>query len=260
MATKILITGDMGFIGMNLKKVFPKAIGWDIAHCRDIFDWELEDEVEYADVVIHLAALTSVEQSFENPQDTFRVNVLGTARVVELCDKYKKKLIFPSSAAVYHPELSPYAKSKKLAEDIVVSMMPKNKFTVLRLYNVFGPNMNPDSGSIMYNFLTSKKIVVYGDGEQTRDFIHVRDVCSIIKAAVSRRWNGRIVDVGVGQAFSVNYIAGLFAHYRGLKLEYKAPRREIKWSISDPTIRLLLYNKPITTNIDEDIKELCLHP
>ena len=257
---KCLITGSCGFIGSNLSRLFPHVMLYDIDQNWDIFDdYLLEDRIEEADVVYHLAALTSVEKSFKNPRETYRVNVLGTAKVVELCNRFKKKLIYPSSASVYIPDSSPYAKSKKIAEDIVVSMMPKNRFTVLRLYNVFGPDMNPNSGSIMYNFLTSKKLVVYGDGEQTRDFIHVRDVVSIMKVAIDKRWESRIVDVGVGQAFSINYVAGLFAHYRKMKIEYQPPRREIKWSISDPTMRLWLYPYPITTNLEEDIKELCLH-
>lgn len=258
----IAVTGSSGFIGQNLISYLTKKkyliFSWDLKDGVDIFDNDIENCIRQMDVVIHLAAQVSVEKSFKNPKDTYLTNVVGTSRIVELCNKYKKKLIFPSSAAIYNPELSPYARSKKMAEEIVSTTMPNNKFTILRLYNVFGPNMNPDSGSIMYNFLTSKKIVVYGDGEQTRDFIHIRDVVSIIEAAISKRWNGKIVDVGLGQHFTVNYIAGLFAHYRKLKIEYKPPRREIKWSISDPTMRLWLYMKPLTTNMEEDIKSLCL--
>lgn len=259
---KIVITGSSGFIGTNLLAHFGKKYEiqkWDIKEGCDVFNNGFEQVVKWADVVIHLAALTSVEQSFKNPDEVFKTNVMGTARVAYLCHKYKKKLIYPSSAAIYHPELSPYAKSKKIAEDVVLGLMKKTPVTILRLYNVFGPHMNPDSGSIMYNFLTSKKIVVYGDGEQTRDFVHVRDVCGIIEAAISNKWNGIIVDVGLGQHFSVNYVAALFAHYRKLKIEYKPPRREIKWSISDPTIRLMLYMKPMTTDMEKDIKDLCLH-
>lgn len=254
---KILCTGSEGFIGTNLQKSFGENCDynlWDIKTGGNIFETEFEDFVQWADIVIHLAALTSVEQSFKHPENFYMTNVIGTAKVVYACAKYKKKLIYPSSAAVIYPDLSPYAKSKWLAEEIVKNY---KRAVVLRLFNVFGPNMNPDSGSIMYNFLHAKKLKVFGDGEQTRDFIHVRDVCSIIKDAFKKKWEGKVVDVGTGQTYTTNYVAGLFAHYRGLEIEYMPPRREIRWSVADRNMLDCLYKKKLTTNLDNDIKELC---
>lgn len=254
---KILITGGSGFIGSNLIPLLMKryqVANYDIKYGNDILDPKLESVIGMQDIVIHLAALTSVEQSFKNPINVFNTNVLGTAKVVYACIKYGKKLIYPSSAAVVYPDLSPYARSKWLAEEIVRGY---KKSVILRLFNVFGPNMNPDSGSIMYNFLTSKKLKVFGDGEQTRDFIHVRDVCSIIKDSFKKKWNGKIVDCGTGQTYTTNYVAGLFAHYRKLNIEYEAPRREIKWSVADRNMLDSLYHKKLTTDLHKDIKELC---
>lgn len=259
MATKALITGYKGFIGQHLFRALQKdhkVLGLDLKDRNDLFGDMLEPVIKKSDVVYHLAALTSVEQSFKNPGNVFRTNVLGTARVVELCMKYKKKLVYPSSAAVYYPELSPYAYSKKLAEDIVKGAIGSIPVSILRLYNVFGEGMNPDSGSVMYNFLTSKKLVVYGDGEQTRDFVHVRDVVDILSKAANPSWDGYIVDVGTGQAYSTNYVAGLFAHFRGKKLSYQPPRREIKWSVANTQMLRKLYKKPLSTELETDIKEL----
>lgn len=260
---KILITGNWGFIGSNLEPILEKkygkihVIGHDIRSGYDIFDSDFERLVKWSDVVIHLAAITSVDQSFKNPGIVYNTNVCGTARVASLCYTYDKKLIYPSSAAIYHPDLSPYAMSKKLAEDIVSHMDIKK--VILRFFNVFGPHMNPNSGSVMYKFLTSNELVVYGDGEQTRDYIHVRDVCNIIMEAIQPSWNGMTVDVGTGQSYSTNYIAGLFGHYRGLKISYKAPRREIKWSKADTKVLKNLYKRKLTTDLEKDIKSLCLH-
>ena len=203
-----------------------------------------------------MAAITNVNKSFENPQQVFITNVLGTARVAYLCAKYKKKLIYPSTGAVYHPEFSPYAKSKAIAEEIVRGIIKSTPVVILRLYNVFGEGMNKDSGSIMYNFLHDKEIVVYGNGEQTRDFIHVRDVIAIMEDALKKKWNGKIVNVGMGQVYTINYVAGLFVYFRGLPIVYKPPHREIKWSIADISMLNTLYKKKLTKKFEEDIKEL----
>lgn len=257
---KILITGAMGFIGKHLGKKLM-ALGHDIFLYDkelglDIFSVELERKIQKCDAVYHLAALTSVENSFKNPTETFRVNVLGTARVAELCMKYNKKLIYASSKAVEHPELSPYAKSKEVAEMILDGLSHKYPIVILRLANVYGERMNPDSGSVMYRFLTDKEIVVYGDGEQTRDFVSVEDVTNIMIDAMKGKWNG-IAEVGTGKHYSANYVAGLFAHYRGLSgVTYKAPRREIKWSVADRIALDMFYSKKLVTNLEKDIKRL----
>jgi len=260
--SRVMVTGSSGFIGQNLvPKLKEKydVLEWDLEDGNDIFSDEFENWVSKEDVVIHLAAVTSVNGSFKNPQEHLLINALGTARVLYLCHKYKIKLIFPSTAAVYFRDLSPYAKSKAIAEDMVTSMIGVLPVTILRFYNVYGPNMNKNSGSIMYNFLTEKDIVVYGSGEQTRDFISVNDVTNIIVDAIKKKYDHRIVDVGTGQSYTINYIAELFAHYRKLKVGYHdAPKREIKWSIANTSVLDALYGiKNLTTNLEKDIKALC---
>jgi UDP-glucose 4-epimerase len=261
---KILVTGSSGFIGSHLvpllKSKGHKVETWDKkAHnTQDIFNEWLEEEVKRCDVVIHLAALTSVTDSFNNKGETHRVNVLGTARVVELCIKYKKKLIYPSSASVYIKESSPYAYSKYLAEEIVKGAQRKIPLVILRLFNVFGEGMNKNSGSIMYNFMTSPRISVYGDGEQTRDYIHVQDVCAIMEDAIKNKWNGVIADIGTGESYTTNYIAGLFMYFRKKKkIYYESPKREVKWSVANIQILNKIYRKELTTNLEQDIKKLC---
>lgn len=261
---EILVTGDKGFIGSHLVPALEKdylVFGWDLKDNRDIFGSAFEDAVGGADVVIHLAAETSVNGSFDRVKDFMHLNVLGTARVAELCVKYGKKLVFPSSAAVYFRELSPYAESKALAEDICRNVQQYHPVTILRFYNVYGTNMNENSGSIMYSFAQSvvneKQVVIFGTGEQTRDFISVRDVVQIVKAAIDSKWDGKIVDVGTGQAYTINYVAELFAHFgNGTVIYHDAPKREIKWSIAPTDLLDTLYGKPLTTNLERDIQEI----
>lgn len=263
MKKKILVLGYKGFIGKNLVPYLRKKGHTVYMYDKrgdfrwDIFDDELESAIRESDIVIHLAGLTSVPKSFKDKGETFRVNVLGTARVAELCIKYKKKLIYPSSSSIYIKESSPYAYSKYLAEEIVKEAGKKIPTVVLRLFNVFGPGMNKNSGSIMQNFLTSDKITVFGDGEGTRDFIHVRDVVAIMEDAIKNKWNGVALDIGTGESFTVNYIAGLFVHFRKLKkIYYEPPRREVKFSIADTQMLKKIYGENLTTNLEKDIKEL----
>lgn len=257
----ILITGAAGFIGTHLIK---KLEGYSVQICDprmvgNIFDDDFEDKVKYADVVYHLAALTSVEQSFNDGDRVFSTNVLGTAKVAYLCAKHNKKLIYPSSAAIYHKDLSPYAYSKYLAEEIVKGIMQSTDVVILRLFNVFGANMTKESGSIMYQFLNNEKLEVYGDGEQTRDFVHVQDVVGVMEDALKKKWNGKIVDIGTGENYTINYVAGLFAFFRGMKILYKkAPKREIKWSIADTQMLKFLYKKKMTTDLERNIEQLCI--
>lgn len=256
---KILVTGSSGFIGSNLLPKLKKynVITYDRAQGKDIFDNEFEESVKKAEVVYHLAAQVNVNKSHDNPSETFIINVLGTARVVQLCLKHKKKLIYPSTAAVQHPESSPYAYTKWLAEELVRSASKSIPTVILRLYNVYGDGMNPDSGSIMYNFLTSPKIKIYGDGEQTRDFVNVNDVTNIMVDALKKKWNGKLAEVGTGEPYSANYIAGLFKFYQNKEIVYDKPRKEIKWSVANTEQLKSIYNEELTTNIEADIRELC---
>lgn len=258
MKKRVLITGSKGFVGSHLIPILEdkyEVAGWDLEDKNDIFESDFEIMMKSTDVVIHLAALTSVNASFEEPEEFFRMNILGTAKVLELAKKWNVKVIYPSSAAVMHRELSPYAESKALAEDICRKF---SNVTILRFFNIYGPGMNENSGSLMYEFvkgLKTGKLIVFGDGEQTRDFIHIDDICKIIKEAVDQDWSHGVIDCGTGQAYSINYIAGLFKYYGKVKIEYQMPRREIKWSVADPVWLDTFYHKPLK-DIKEGIREV----
>lgn len=259
---RILITGSEGFIGSHLKSLLKehKVKGWDHKTGNDIFDNEFELAMEWADVVIHLAAYTSVNKSFGKEKDVFYLNVLATARVLQLAIEHKTKVIFMSTGAVYNRDLSPYAQSKALADDLCTAFQPYHPITILRPFNVFGTKMNETTGSIIWNFLQGAKkgkITVNGTGEQTRDFVNVRDIALIIKAALSPKWNGKTVDIATGELVTINYIAELFGHFsKSLVVNHGKPVREIKWSKANLQMLNSLYKKKLTTNLEKDIEEI----
>ncbi len=259
MKSRVLISGSEGFIAGYLKPFlkYDLVSNVDIVNGNDIFSEYFEEEVKKCNVVIHLAALTNVEDSKKNPKPYFMTNVFGTARVAYLCMKYKKKLIYPSTLHISDPWASPYAESKLMAEQIVRVAAKFTPVVILRLYNVFGKGMNNNSGSIINLFLKSDKIEVYGDGSVTRDFIHVRDVVSIMKQALRPKWNNKCVEVGTGKATSIKELAELFAKYRNKKVKYLKNKPQLKWPIANTKLLHKLYVRELTTNLEEDIKELC---
>ncbi len=158
----------------------------------------LAEAVKGVEVIFHEAAFVSVPQSMEEPQTCLDVNVTGTARLFEQARRAGvRRVVFASSAAVYGDAaempltehtplrpLSPYAASKRVDE--IYGQLYTQAFglevTALRYFNVYGPRQRPDS---MYaaavpifirRLLDGKPITIYGDGGQTRDMIHIRDV------------------------------------------------------------------------------------
>lgn len=196
----------------------------------DIRNFELVKKmVRGVDAVFHEAALVSVTRSVENPLLSNETNVTGTLNLLKACvDARVKRFVYASSSSVYgetetlpkHEDLatvplSPYAVSKLAAENYVrVFHGVYGLETVcLRYFNVYGPRQTygPYSGviSIFINrLLEDQPPIVYGDGEQTRDFTNVQDVVEANMLALSaQKAVGEVFNVATGVATSVNKLA-----------------------------------------------------
>ncbi len=196
----------------------------------DVRDFDLlARHTEGAERVFHLAAEVSVLNSLEDPKTTWEVNLGGTCNVLEAARRAKVcRLVVPSTSAVYgecaklpfkenfrlQPE-SPYALSKLAGEELcsLYWRLYGLETVVLRLFNVYGPRQNPFSqyASAIPNFtqklLTGQTPIIYGDGNQTRDFVHVDDVVSSLHlAAQSKKGAGRAFNIGSGKRISVNQL------------------------------------------------------
>lgn len=194
----------------------------------DVLDFELVGRVlTGANAVFHLAAVVSVLTSLEDPQTTWEVNLKGTYNVLEAARRAKvKRMVFISSSAVYgeYPKLpfketlpvmpeSPYALTKLMGEELcsLYWRLYKLETVALRLFNVYGPRQNPFSqyANAIPNFtrrlLTGQTPTIYGDGNQTRDFVYVGDVVRAAElAARSKKAIGGVFNVGSGKRLSVN--------------------------------------------------------
>lgn len=260
---KILVTGSSGFLGSYLVPHLRnnhEVLEWDKQEGFDIFDNKIEEAIKGSDVVVHLAALTNVRDSFDNESETFKVNTLGTCLLATYCAKHDKKMVFISTIATTQPKSSPYALSKHVAEVVLEQF---EFVTILRFSNLFGLNMNNRSGALIYNLIESMKdnkpFLLMGDGSQSRDFIHAKDASDIIKTAVEDDWSGKKVDCVTGKNYTIKQIVEWFEVLGGVKVEYKEAAKGPQGLFGDPTLLKSLYKKELVTNVQEDIKEIIYH-
>jgi UDP-glucose 4-epimerase len=191
----------------------------------DICDYPtVEKAISGMDYVFHEAALVSVPLSCERPAEAFRVNTLGTLNVLQACVKAEvDKFITASSAAVYgnNPVLpkcedmfpepaSPYAISK-LDGEYLARMFYENhglRTTCLRYFNVYGPRQDPKSpyAAVIPIFFekarAGKDLLIYGDGLQSRDFVHIKDVVRANVAALEHG-DGQVYNVAMGKSVTI---------------------------------------------------------
>lgn len=208
----------------------------DIRNKKEILDIIKDGQI---DTCIHLAAIVSVLDSINNPDYTVDVNINGTFNVLDACSRTKvRNFIFSSSCAVYgHSNklplseddplipLSPYGASKVAGEALVSSYGKTKKIQnaiSLRFFNVYGENQNPQYAGVITKFIkelsNGSAPTIFGDGKQTRDFIHVNDVVNAIissakyevKSVEGTRNEGSpstTFNVGTGCPTSVNELA-----------------------------------------------------
>ena len=210
-----------------------------------------------ADTVFHQAAIPSVQRSVDNPIASNEANVDGTLNVlVAARDCGVRKVVYASSSSVYGdtPTLpkredmkpnpkSPYAISKLAGEYYcrVFSEVYGLKTACLRYFNVYGPRQNPDSqyAAVIPRFITRvlahEPPVIYGDGEQTRDFTFVKDVVKANILAMQSEAEG-VFNIACGERVSLNLLAGRIMETTGIRLDpiYDEPRQgDIKDSLAD---------------------------
>jgi len=213
----------------------------DIAACRKA--------CEGVDYVFHLAALASVPLSVENPFLTNEINVTGTLNVLWAArDAGAKRLVFASSTSVYgdNPELpkresmagvplSPYALSKLLGEKTCQSFSKIYGLSTvcLRYFNVYGPRQDPKSQYaaavpiFISRMVAGERPVVYGDGEQTRDFVFVLDIAQAnILAAETPGVTGDVFNIASEGSLTINALVRTINEVLGSSLEptYEPPR------------------------------------
>ena len=252
----------------SLKKL--KIIKVDISKKND-----LEKYFNNVDYVFHLAGLADIIPSIENPYKYFKSNVVGTLNVLKAASQAKiKKFVYAASASCYgipnkYPTsenapvetMYPYAFTKWQAEQLVMHWCKVYSIPTisLRFFNTYGPRSRTSGaygavfGVFLAQKLAKKPLTVVGNGNQTRDFVHVYDLVSaIVKAAKSTK-NGKIYNVGSGKETTVNKIAKLIG---GKKIYIPKRPGEPDRSLADISkIKKELNWKP-KIKIEEGVKDL----
>ncbi len=247
----------------------------------DIRDTErVEAALRGVDSVVHLAAMVSVQESMRNPSLTYDVNTNGTRSLLTGSVKAGvKKFVLASTSAVYGDAkrfpiregslkrpLSPYADSKVQAEKVCKSFAGRipGGVTILRFFNVYGPGQEKSAyANVITNFIgrlsAGKKLVIYGDGGQTRDFVHVYDVANAISLALERAGSD-VFNVGSGRETSVNGLAAVLSNILGRNapgvVHAESREGEVRRSLADISRAKKVLGFSPRISLEEGLREM----
>lgn len=249
---QIAITGENGFVGRHLVNAL-KELNSSVITLRDLDGNSLDvrnkeliqikmDETGDIDIIYHLAAMTSVISSYQNPHATYETNILGTLNILELCRLHDiDKIVYASSYVYGMPQYlpvdekhitdspNPYSRSKLIGEELCKSYHQDFgiKCIILRPFNIYGPGQRSD-------FLIPKIIsslscgeVVLRDPEPKRDFVYITDMIDAYIKAGEYEAGFDIFNIGFGQSYSVKEIMEKIMKIYGSKIRviYKGDRR-----------------------------------
>ena len=216
--------------------------------------------MEGVDIVFHLAALASVTESVNDPVLSNQINLDGTVKVLLAAkDAGVQKVVYAGSSSAYgdseaqpkvesmrESPISPYAVNKMSGEKYcsVFGKVYGLETVVLRFFNVFGPRQDPSSqysgviSLFIMKLLNGQRPVIYGDGEQTRDFVYVGNVVMAnIFASVSKVGGGEVFNVASGEQVSVNELLRIIQELLGMedvKPIYREARKgDPRYSLAD---------------------------
>lgn len=280
-AKKIFILDDLStgniknienFIKNNNKVEFVKASICDFNICNKL--------IKETDYIFHEAALGSVQRSIENPLETNKVNITGFLNILYASKNNRiKRIVFASSSSVYGDidssknvenktgnVLSPYAVTK-VSNELYAKVFSKIyglDAVALRYFNVFGPKQNPKGPYaaviplFINSLLSDRKVKIYGNGKQTRDFTYVDNVvqANIKIMMCNKNIAGEVFNVAVGKSTSVNEILNKISNILQIKpsIRYLPPRKgELQNSLADISKIKKIIDYTPETNINKGL-------
>ena len=256
---KYVITGGAGFIGSHIteklvergdtttvidnmntgKEENLESVRDKINFVKgDILDIDLlENITKDVDGVFHQAALASVQDSFDQPDEYHNVNVNGTENILKLAKKYGFKVVYASSSSVYGDPIripikesdeknpiNPYAETKLKKEELAIKYSKMGVNVIgLRYFNVFGKGQSKEYAGVLKLFLERIRDKlppkINGDGTQFRDFVHVGDVVNANIMSMDSDITHEFFNVGTNTAITIIDLAKTMIEYSGLNIE-----------------------------------------
>ena len=296
---KYVITGGAGFIGNNIAKLLiKKGHDVDIIdnlhtgrkeNLKEIIDKinfyqidiqkknDLEKIIKNCDGIFHEAALTAVPESFEKPKEYHDVNVIGTKNIFEIAQKENIRAVYASSSSIYgdvkntpikenadRKPINPYGQTK-LDDELLAEKLSKNNVSIigLRYFNVYGIGQIGSYAGVITKFLENiknqKSFIVNGNGNQIRDFIHVKDIAQANITAMESKTKNGFFNIGTGIPTSINDLAKLMVELSNHKHEIiHGPQLEgdIEISQADMNFTNKSFNWSHKINLKEGLRDL----
>ena len=296
---KLIVTGGAGFIGSHLTKYLIKkghnvsvidslrrGSLENLKEMEDKIDFQKIDILDYnamksvvknTDGIFHQAALGSVPQSFKEPEEYRRVNAIGTENILKLAKEFGFKVVYASSSSVYGNQnkfpikedaakkpLNPYGQSKLEAEQFAEKYSKLGvKVIGLRYFNVFGIGQNPNYAGVIPKFIEQlihhKPPIIYGNGNQLRNFTFVDDVVEANVLAFESKTEHAFINIATGVMTSVRQLAEIMINLSGLSIKpiYEKPREgDIEKSQADISLAKSLINWEPKTTLEEGLKKI----
>lgn len=296
---RFVVTGGAGFVGSYLVKLLVKkghnVVVIDNLHKGkkenldevldkieflniDIRDYDLmEKNMRDIDGVFHQAALTVVQDSFKDSEEYHSVNVDGTENIFKIAQKNNFKVVYASSSSIYgHQEnvpilenfnkkpINPYGKTK-LDDEIIAEKYSKLgvKIIGLRYFNIFGKGQTIEYAGVITKFLDriqdGKPPIIFGDGSQIRDFIHVEDIANANYLAMTSDVSNLHVNIGTGNAISILELAKTMIDVSDLNLQpimLEALDGDIQKSHSDSSLAKISFGWISKMKLEDWLKEI----
>jgi nucleoside-diphosphate-sugar epimerase len=244
---KFAVTGGAGFVGNNIVKLLVSkghnVVVIDNLHTgkkenlKEILEKiefynedirnlsKLESILKNVDGIFHEAALTIVQESFQKEEEYFDVNVKGTENIFKIAKKFKKKVVYASSSSIYgdtkeipikesfeRKPINPYGQTK-LEKEFLAEKYTKEGVSIigLRYFNIFGKGQTGSYAGVITQFIRklkeNKSPIIFGDGSQIRDFIHVSDIAKANLSAMLSETNSGFFNIGTGIPVKIKDLA-----------------------------------------------------
>ena len=294
---KFVVTGGAGFIGNNIVRLLisrgHEVLVVDNLHTgkkenlEDILEKiqfykidirnieKLDSVLKNVDGIFHQAALTVVPESFEKPNEYHEVNVIGTRNIFKIAEKEKIRVVYASSSSIYgnvkqipikenskRKPINPYGETK-LEDEILTEEFKDLSVIGLRYFNVYGVGQTSSYAGVITKFLKKIKnkeaIIINGDGNKIRDFIHVKDIAKANLIAMENKIERGFFNIGTGIPTTINNLAKIMINISNNDIEIiHGPelKGDVEMSQADIEFAKQVLNWTYEINLEKGLTEL----